>query len=367
MEELVLLEAVDRYLQGQMDPTEKANFEALRNSHAEIDQLVVEQHAFLQQLDRYGRHKELKHQLHQVHNHLLENHTIEEVVKEPGKVRVLHFWHKYKSNIAVAASIAGVTTLTIFAALQLFAPKTSQGYLQNLNRKITALESRQNAQNQQLNELIKPGSKIPESEQISGGTSFLVDGDGYLVTNHHVVNGASTLIVVNNGHDYLAKSVYSDVLNDVAILKIEDKDWKAIPQLPYGIRKNAAELGEELFTLGYPRNSIVYNKGYLSASSGFNDDSLSIQLSISANPGNSGGPVLDKNGNIIGILSTRERQANDVVFATKAININRAIEELRKDTAYKNLQAPGKSAIKNLDRVAQIKKLQECIFMVKGY
>jgi S1-C subfamily serine protease len=173
--------------------------------------------------------------------------------------------------------------------------------------------------------------------------------------------------VVNNGHEYVAKTVYTDAANDIAILQIADADWKPKSSLPYGIRKNNADLGEELFTLGYPRNSIVYNRGYLSAGTGYNDDSLSIQLSISANPGNSGGPVLDKNGNIIGILSTRDRQADDVVFATKASNINRAIEELKKDSAFKDLQIPGKSNIRNLDRVEQIKRLQDCVFMVKAY
>lgn len=368
MEDLVMLDAVERYLNGQMNEAEQLHFEQLRTTHPEIDQMVVEQHAFLKQLDTYGRHKAFKHQLHNVHNQLVEAGSIVEKNEVDSKVRILHFWKKYRTNIGVAASIAGVTTLTVFAALQLLTPKASPVYLQNLGRKITALEKSQNAQNKAINDLITaPNSKVPESEQISGGTSFLIDGDGYLVTNYHVVNGASTLIVVNNNHDYIAKSVYTDPQNDIAILKIEDEDWKEMGQVPYGIRKNAAELGEELFTLGFPRNSVVYNKGYLSASTGYDDDSLSIQLSISANPGNSGGPVLDKNGNIIGILSTRDRQANDVVFATKAINISKAIEELKKDTAHRKLQLPSRSAIKNLDRVAQIKKLQDCVFMVKGY
>jgi S1-C subfamily serine protease len=366
MEEMVLLDAIERYLRGEMTETEKSGFEKLRRDNAEIDQMVVEQHAFLNQLEKYGQHKELKHQLHQVHQRLLDQHEITEQVSERSAIPVVQFWNRYKRTIAVAASIAGITALSISAAVQLFAPKATQGYLQTLSRKISALETKQVAQNQQINKLIAP-SKIPESEQLSGGTSFLIDGDGYLVTNYHVVNGASTLVVVNNGHEYIAKSVYADAANDLAILKIEDKDWKSKGPLPYGIRKNATDLGEELFTLGYPRNSIVYNRGYLSATSGYNDDSLSIQLSISVNPGNSGGPVLDRNGNIVGILSARDRQANDVVFATKAVNINRAIEELREDSSYKNLQAPAKSSIRNLDRVEQIKKLQDCIFMVKGY
>lgn len=368
MDDLVLLDTIERYLRQEMSQDERLHFEALRRQHPEIDQLVVEQHAFLQQLEHYGEIKKTKHQLLVIHNKLLEQQLIgHQAPEEPKTATVVEFWRRYKRTIGVAASIAGITALSISATMQLFAPKSVKD-LQNLSRKITALESRQNAQNQQINKLISaPASKSPESEPVGSGTSFLIDGDGYLATNYHVINGSGTLIVVNNGHEYVAKTVYTDPANDIAILLITDADWKPKSSLPYGIRKNNADLGEELFTLGYPRNTMVYNRGYLSAGTGYNDDSLSIQLSISANPGNSGGPVLDKNGNIIGILSTRDRQADDVVFATKAININRAIEELKKDSAYRDLQIPGKSSIRNLDRVEQIKRLQDCVFMVKAY
>ncbi|WP_163202633.1 trypsin-like peptidase domain-containing protein, partial [Citrobacter koseri] len=72
---------------------------------------------------------------------------------------------------------------------------------------------------------------------------------------------------------------------------------------PYIIRKSNADLGEEIFTLGYPRNEVVYGMGYLSAKSGYNGDTLSYQIQMSVNPGNSGAPVFNKVGDIIGVLS----------------------------------------------------------------
>jgi hypothetical protein len=76
---------------------------------------------------------------------------------------------------------------------------------------------------------------------------------------------------------------------------------------------------------------------------------------------------LDKNGRIVGILSTRDRQSNDVVFASKASNISRAVEELKQDKAFNDLNISSSSSLRGMDRVQQIKKLQDCVFMVKGY
>ena len=367
MEDLVLLDAVERYLNGEMNPAEFAEFEKMRQQNADLDQLVVEQQMFLNQLGHYGERRQFKHQLHLLHSELLETGAIDETPEDQKGAPVIQLWKKYKRTIAVAASIAGITALTISGSVHLLTPKTTQSDLQLLKREMNELKGKTNEQSNKINQLIATPVKSPEGPQKSSGSSFLVDGNGYLVTNSHVVNGASTLVVVNKGREYIARNVYNDVANDIAILKIEDKDWKPVTNLPYSIRKGIVDLGEEIFTLGYPRNEVVYNRGYMSAASGYNDDTLSIQIAISANPGNSGGPVLDRNGDIIGILSNRDKQANEVVFASKAININKAIEELKKDSANLSIKLPGNSKLKGMDRVQQIKKLEDCVFMVKGY
>ncbi len=367
MEDLVLLDAVERYLNGEMNPEELANFEKLRRQNADVDQLVVEQQMFLHELGHYGERREFKHQLHLMHNHLLETGIIDEIPDEQKGAPIIQLWKKYKRTIAVAASIAGITALTISGSLHLLTPKTNQSDIQFLSRKMNELEGKTNEQSKKINQLISTPAKSPEGPQKSGGSSFLIDGNGYLVTNSHVINGASTLVVVNKGREYIARNIYNDIANDIAILKIEDQDWKTVTNLPYSIRKGTVDLGEEIFTVGYPRNSVVYNRGYMSARSGYNDDTLSIQIAISANPGNSGGPLLDRNGDIIGILSNRDKQANEVVFASKAININKAIEELKKDSANLSIKLPTNSRLKGMDRVQQIKRLEDCVFMVKGY
>ncbi len=367
MNEFEILKAIENYLDGTMTKEEKLAFEQMRKTNADLDEKVVEHHAFATQLKKHGRIRHFKQELNHIHAGLVDRNLIEPHPQSAKIVPFKKWWIRNRKVVAVAASIAGIITLMTTAILQQISPKASTD-IQQLKRQVNIIANNQQAQNRKLAQLSENGKGIsPNQEQLSGGTSFLIDGDGYLVTKLHVVSGASTLIVSNGNHEYVAKNIYADAANDLAILKIEDEDWKNTGILPYSLRKSATDLGEELFTLGYPRNTIVYNRGYLSASTGYNDDSLSIQLTISANPGNSGGPVLDKNGDIIGVLSARHQKADEVVYATKAVNISAAIQKLKEDTTYNNLQIPTSSNIKNLKRTDQIKKIQDCVFMVKAY
>lgn len=161
--------------------------------------------------------------------------------------------------------------------------------------------------------------------------------------------------------------IYLDQASDLAVLKIIDSNYKSPSAIPYGISRSNIDLGEAIFTLGYPRDEIVYGEGYLSAKTGFRGDTLSCQISVAANPGNSGGPVLDKNGEVIGILSNKQTEAQGAVFAIRSRYILDALDEVKKDSAYSNIRLPQGSSVKSLDRIQQIKKIQECIYMVKSY
>lgn len=368
MEDVMLLDAVELYLNGEMNLQEKLYFEDLRKTNAEVDQMVVEHQLFLSKLDGFGQQKMFKTHLKTIHNHLLEQGVINQGHVTTTSFKVVQMWNKYKRTVAVAASIAGITALTISGMTSYFSPRNNaEKGLEVLNWKINKIEQTQNFQSKVLNDIAVKVKAPKDLRQNSAGSSFLIDAKGYLVTNAHVVNNASTLVVVNNGKEYYAKTVYTNAQTDVAILRIDDKDFTAFTSLPYTIRKSKVDLGEEIFTLGYPRNTIVYDNGYLSAASGFNDDTLSVQISINANPGNSGGPVLDKNGDVIGILNSHELNANGVVFANKSSSIASALVELKQDTTYRNIKLPTNNNLRGKERTQQIKQIKDCVFMVKGY
>ena len=118
--------------------------------------------------------------------------------------------------------------------------------------------------------------------------------------------------------------------------------------------------------MGYPRNEIVYGEGYLSAKSGNEGDSTAYQVSVSVNPGNSGGPVLNKNGEVIGIITSKNSTADGVVFAAKSKNIYKLLEAAKKNGDTTNIKLPNNTSLKGLDRVQQVKKMEAFVFMVVG-
>ncbi|MCR6719553.1 MAG: trypsin-like serine protease [Chitinophagaceae bacterium] len=89
-------------------------------------------------------------------------------------------------------------------------------------------------------------------------------------------------------------------------------------------------------------------------------------MAVPANPGNSGGPVFNTQGEVIGILSARETKSQGAVFAVQSKYIYDAAEEIKKNKLYDSVKIPSKSSINNLSKIQQVERIQDYIFMVKG-
>ena len=321
-------------------------------------------------MNRFGEWKKFKQALHDTHTDLSEQGKINSD-RLRGKARVVYLWKKYKRVTAIAASIAGITTIALSALVWSVTPKPDTNELESLKRKLT-IQERQTSQLQTDMKDVKTkvNTATPATSTIefkSGGTGFLIDGNGLMITNAHVVKNSRNIRVVSDkGDQFNAFVVRLDVPRDVAIIKIDDDDFKPFSSLPYSIRKTASDIAEPIFTLGYPRDEIVYGEGYLSAKTGYNGDTLSCQISIAANPGNSGGPIFNDNGEVIGILSAKETEAEGAVFAVQSKYIYQVLDELKKNPLYKNVKMASRSSISGLEKTQQVKKLEDYVFMVKG-
>jgi S1-C subfamily serine protease len=139
----------------------------------------------------------------------------------------------------------------------------------------------------------------------SSGRCFFITEDGYLVTSFHVVDGAARIVIKTEEGTLPAKLVNADKVNDVAVLKVNG----GFPALPVAASR-AAKLGQTVFTIGFPNPELQgfapkFTQGAISSLAGAQDDPRELQISVAVQPGNSGGPLVDQYGNVVGVVEAK--------------------------------------------------------------
>jgi S1-C subfamily serine protease len=369
MEDNQLLESIEKYLTDAMSAQERTQFETLRKNTPEIDQMVVEHKLFLQHMQAYSNRRHFTALASQTFHKLLAagEWITDDTIST--KTKVIQLWNKYKKVTAIAASVAGFIALTTSVLVMSLSPSLNGNQLLQLSKAIEVIKKNQQVQGHLINEV---KSKVPENAKlISGGSGFLIDTKGFIITNAHVLKGNGAIVINSVGQELNADIIYSDINSDLALLKVDDEDYNAPKKIPFSIRKKISDLGEEIFTLGYPRNDndIVYGKGYLSAQTGYEGDSNSYQIQISANPGYSGAPLFNDKGELIGIISTRQKQAEGVAFAVKSNKIFDLIESVNENETNKSAKIKlAKNNTANLNnRKSQISNLKNYIYSIRSY
>ena len=354
----------DNYIDGKLGPDEITEFEIKLKTDLLFANAFIEHVNLINTLNQAQFRSNLKRTLNQIH------------LKEIGPTlniisinREQSFFKKHTKTLAIAASsslIAVMITVSLLMGLGYLSKKQSN-QITDLNR--VGLERK----SKKLINIKDSKSNAKEASYRAAnieGSAFALNNKGYIVTSFHMVNGADSIFIENDQIDRACtKVIFTDANLDLAILKIVNSDLVAKWRVPFSIKEKNADVGEKVFTLGYPRNEIVYGDGSLSSLSGYSNDKSMYQISIPVNPGNSGGPLLDENANVIGVIRGKISGEEGTGFAIKSNEILKAISELESDSLKQELFSQNKrnQNIKNLKRSEQIKLINPYVFNVLVY
>jgi S1-C subfamily serine protease len=357
MNDMTLIRDIERYLEGDMSMQEKAAFELLRQSNPLVNEQVLAHQQLIQQLEGYGRRVALKDKLDHIHATL----DMDAMKVKPTSPKVISISRRMLTNLAAAACIALITSLSTIALMQKASRQKTTAQYEDVRRVLNNIQRSQNALINDFNSK----KKAPANPGTYGGTGFAISNNGYLVTNYHVVAGADSIYIQSTkGEVYKATSVFEDISSDLAILKITDSSFRGQP-VPYTLKPQGVPRGEYVYTLGFPRDEVVYGEGYISAQTGFNGDTTAYQVSIPVNPGNSGAPLMDNKGDVVGIVTGKQTTSDGIAFAVKTANLKRLLEEMKDKLPKKEWNH--KSRMEGLTRAEQIKKMEDFVYLVKVY
>lgn len=199
------------------------------------------------------------------------------------------------------------------------------------------------------------------------GTGFALK-NGYIVTNNHVVDGASSILVQGiNGTtvEYKAEVVAVDKNNDLALIRINDYRFDGFGSIPYSIKETLCDVGSDVFVLGYPLTSymgeeIKLTNGIISSRSGYQGDITTYQISAPVQPGNSGGPMFDKNGNVVGVVNAGIPGAENVGYAIKTSYLCNLI-----NSSVSSAIIPRNNTISTMSLSEKVKVLRNYTFYIK--
>lgn len=161
----------------------------------------------------------------------------------------------------------------------------------------------------------------------STGSGFLISPDGYFLTCAHVVENGRNIKVKVGANTHPAKLIRADVHNDVALMKLEGSDFQQL-----ALSLSLPEMGDKVFTVGFPNPelqgaSAKYTDGAISSLSGIMDDIRTMQITAPIQGGNSGGPLVDEAGNVLGLVVAQLNAATVFEYTgTIPQNVNFAIK-----------------------------------------
>ena len=207
-----------------------------------------------------------------------------------------------------------------------------------------------------------------KADVIGTGTAWYVDA-GYVITAYHVVEGKKRILLYGiDRKPIIASLVAADAANDVAVL---DAAFSSKPSVALSIAKSPVTLGAKVFTIGFPHPDLLglapkFTAGDVSAITGIGDDPRVFQISVPVQAGNSGGPLINSTGEVVGIV-TGKLSADKVLKSTGDLtqNVNYAIKARYLQGMLEDLGSRSKAAKPRAGSVGEIvDQIKGAVFLV---
>jgi len=214
--------------------------------------------------------------------------------------------------------------------------------------------------------------KNKTGEWAGNGSGIIISKSGHIITNHHVIEDADEIevefILNDEVQKFNAEIVQVDKVNDLAIIKIFDMNFDGVDELPYNFKIRSSDVGTKVYAYGYPMALSIMGKeikvtdGMISSKSGFDGDITTYQITAPIQGGNSGGPLFDEKGNLLGINSSGidVKVADNVAYTIKSSYIVNLI-----DVMPKNIDLPSNTKLQSLPLTQQIKEISKYVVLIK--
>lgn len=350
MSDSKIWELAEAYLAGTLSEQEQSDLRTRLQVDLKFANEFNDSVNILRSLRGSSEEKQFRAKINDVHNNLPKD------FKAKQKTISLSYWR----TAGIAASIAIITSLATFWVAQHNNNKIASQY--SLLRR--DLETYKQFQKKIIGD-IKKQTSSPQLRARYTGTGFAIANEGYLATSYHVVKGADSVYIQHaDGNYYKTRMVTFNEATDVAVLQVESDSFQfAKYDIPYTL-KSSRQLAARVFTLGFPQDEIVYNEGYISAQNGYSGDTTQFRLDIQAGPGQSGAPVVNKEGYIIGIITGKESESAGTTYAVSSDALIDLLKTLPEDNKIK---VPSINRLGRYNRERQIDKLQHYTCAIKVY
>ena len=215
-------------------------------------------------------------------------------------------------------------------------------------------------------------ANVNNNEWKGNGSGIFISQSGYIVTNNHVIDNAKEIEIEYNykdkNYNFKVEVIKKDPSNDLAILKIVDPSFIFLSSIPYNLKTRSSDIGSNVFALGFPMalagmgKDIKFTDGRISSKTGYNGDIRAYQTTTPIQGGNSGGPLFDFNGNLIGINSSKlvAEDVEGVSYSIKASYLNNLM-----DVLPESVSIPSNTSLIGIPLEEQIKVLSDYVVLIK--